>query len=183
MDSEGQHVVVCQDIQKMEDFAEFRSLLRVQVIKFSDDGEYLATAANNYVTLWSMKTKEAVATTKIPTASDDAVRRIVFAVDCRVLLVRTNRYIWVWKPAVDQLRSFPNSYWNKHRFMACYPGRNLLAVAANNEVELREFVTTRRIKTYEWPLKGISCLVFAPDGMTMAAGGAGGIVIWDIDDL
>ena len=54
-------------------------------------------------------------------------------------------------------------------------GRSLLAASQGCQ--------TIGIRSFNWNLGKVRCVVFAPDGMTCAAGGSSGqVVVWDVDD-
>ena len=39
-----------------------------------------------------------------------------------------------------------------------------------------------RLTTFDWRIGDVRCVAFAPDGLTAAAGGLDGVVVWDVDD-
>ena len=67
--------------------------------------------------------------------------------------------------------------------LAVHPSATWLAVGQTEGV-VRIFNTAiwKETVAYEWPVKPIEGLAFAPDGLKAAAGGANGqFVVWDVD--
>src|SRR5579864_3766373 len=155
---------------------------------FSPDGTYVVSACNQYVTLWNVKTNESVATCRIPVASSDwfvdGVEQIaLFSTDAKLVFIVGRRYLHAWNPVADQLRTFPNAFWKQSKTVAFSHDGRFVAISAKGSVELREIHTSRRVRTYQWPVEHIHCMAFSPDGTTMAAGANQKIVIWDLDDI
>ena len=61
-------------------------------------------------------------------------------------------------------------------------GRRIATVEGDHTVALWDVDGLPRPRVYTWPVPGLSAVAFSPDGLTCAAGGAGQIVVWDLDE-
>jgi WD40 repeat protein len=68
--------------------------------------------------------------------------------------------------------------------LAFHPAGHLLASASDDcTVGLWDVASGQQRAALDWKIGMVNAVAFAPDGMTAAAGGAGGdIVIWDVED-
>jgi WD40 repeat protein len=62
-------------------------------------------------------------------------------------------------------------------------GRRLLTVGDDQAAHLWDADTGELCQSYDWQVGAVSAAAFAPDGMRAAVAGAGGIVLWDLDDF
>jgi WD40 repeat protein len=166
----------------------FRPLEASPSVRFSHDSKYLASAGKRHLTIWSMDKLESIATWQTPRpkrngAPRDEIRSIDFSISDNKVFVNTDRCIYIWNPGSKDAQIIAPSNWRDRPVMSCSADGRLAAFGARNQVEIWDMCLLRHIKTYQWPISNIQSLAFAPDGMTMAAGGDGKIVIWDLDDL
>jgi WD40 repeat protein len=72
---------------------------------------------------------------------------------------------------------------NTFTSLALHPSGKWLAVGqSDGTVRLFDTNRWREAVAYQWPVKPVAGLAFAPDGLKAAAGGAEGqVVVWDID--
>jgi WD40 repeat protein len=156
----------------------------IQLVQFSNDSEYLATTERNHLTIWSMLNHESVAVLTGPASEPfGPVSSWIwceFSPDASNIFVGTQHQCFIWDPGADKarfhVRGIPNA-------LAYSRDGRYLALGIGSDVEIWDTVIGKCRRTYEWPKGKISCIAFAPDGLTIAAGGENGIVIWDLDDL
>ena len=81
-----------------------------------------------------------------------------------------------------QERGILRGHSGKIHHLAFHPQENVLVSAgADQTVRFWDPVSGKQRACYDWGIGGVWCVGFAPDGMTCAAGGDGGVVVWDVD--
>jgi WD40 repeat protein len=62
-------------------------------------------------------------------------------------------------------------------------GHSLLSADEGGKVCLWDVESRRLRRSWDWQVGRLRSVVFAPDGMTAAAGGDRDVIVWDMDDL
>jgi WD40 repeat protein len=222
--------IAVRDASGLQYWAKFRPYNHeCRLLRFSKSADYLVSAGQQDLAIWSLKTKESVATWRLPpqrdrnphedyAIEDPMIRSVVFSPDESHLFIRTQDRLFDWEPGANRIhydivlplkppRPLPprprldefefdfelslddessmghTSLFDDENPIASSPDGRLLALALGRTVQVRVCESGELLTSYEWPVANIGCLAFAPDALTMAAGGEGGIVIWDLDVL
>jgi WD40 repeat protein len=175
-------------IENHSQIGAFRPLEATPFLRFSHDSQYLASAGKRRLTIWAMEKLESIATWQTPRpkrngAPRDEIRSVEFSIADDSVLINTDRCMYIWDLRSSDAQIIVPSIWRDQPVMACSTDSRLAGFGARNQVEIWDLSLLRHVETYQWPVSNIQSLAFAPDGMTMAAGGEGKIVIWDLDDL
>src|SRR5262249_44437215 len=62
-------------------------------------------------------------------------------------------------------------------------GRTVMSGAQDETVRFWDPASARSLAVFDWGMGRVYGVAFAPDGMTAAAAGHKGIVLWDVDDV
>jgi WD40 repeat protein len=182
--AETPHRILWREIDQAKTAGSFQPYEHTELLQFSDDGNLLFTAGGRSLTAWSMKSKESVATWRIPANVSTSLlgpnyRFLACSTDGMRVCIGTKNRWFLWEPGSGKLEFEKARRFKTAAFAA---DSRLLAFAFGNRAEIWEMAPPRCLRAYEWPIREIFCLAFAPDGLTVAAGGIGGIVIWDVDE-
>jgi WD40 repeat protein len=60
-------------------------------------------------------------------------------------------------------------------------GRTLASASYDGTVRFWDIESAQERACYDWGIGKVDCVAFSPDGMTVAAGGEGGVVLWDVE--
>lgn len=61
-----------------------------------------------------------------------------------------------------------------------WDGRHLVSACQDKQVRVWDVKTGELLRSYDWKVGAVTALAFAPDGLTVAAGGEKGqVVVWD----
>jgi WD40 repeat protein len=182
--------VVILEVENQQHYVTLGVSASISRLRFSDDGLYLVGVGAHSATVWYMPDRDGVATVQIPPdLQSQIIYSMLFTHVCSQIVFCTRYRLFVWDVAANQLRFSLQSPLATGP-IACSPDGKNVALATGtyldraNAIEIWDFASMERRRTYQWPnVKNFRCLAFAPDGLTMAAGGDGGIVVWDLDDL
>jgi WD40 repeat protein len=145
----------------------------------SSDGATLAVGGSAGVHLHDPKS----GTPRSHLASTSSnVRRLTFSADGRWVAAAIENHLLVWTAAGVQCTDVSGG--RKHFMaMAFSPdGRFLAAASTDQTVRLFHTSTWQEAIVYNWDIGPVREVLFSPDGMRAAAGGATGrIVVWDVD--
>src|SRR5262249_18280353 len=117
------------EIMVRNQFGSEKTLLTVdtcEVLRFSNDSQYLASIGRRYLTLWSMKKMETVSTQQFPSLSSDPSdaaipQQSVFSSNGMHLCIATNWFLRVWDFANDNIRLFSIFTSESNPAIACSP--------------------------------------------------------------
>jgi WD40 repeat protein len=147
----------------------------------SADGRRLATGRSvedRAIRVWDTTDPERPAVAVTPKGS---ATQFSLSADGTRLAVAGGRGVTLWN--ADSARQVWTS--GKHRrgvTMTCFcPTRPLLATGDNAGCIFLWDLTGRVLARYDFGLKHVDGLAFAPDGLRCAAAGPGTVVLWDID--
>jgi hypothetical protein len=106
-----------------------------------------------------------------------------FACDGKTLALAAGSNVVLWDPQSGQQRLALIGHEDRVMAMAFTPdGRRLATAGSDHCVKLWNVADGRLLRTYRWPINGISALAFSHDGLTAAAGSnTGDVLIWDMD--
>jgi WD40 repeat protein len=117
-----------------------------------------------------------------PWPARSPVRSLAFSPDGRCLAASQRDGVAIWDLESHALSSTLRGHSARVHAVAYAPGGSNLASASHDgTVRIWDGVTGSILACYDWGLGKLGSLAFAPDGMTMAAGGARGIVVWDVE--
>lgn len=103
--------------------------------------------------------------------------------DSRVAAIRTNALV-VWPGGDgDPVGTWKNATARQFTDVAFHPTAAVLATTnLDPTVRVYDAATGAVVRTYDWQVGKLRCVVFSPDGLLAAAGSdSGKIVVWDVD--
>ncbi len=176
----------------------------VMSLTFSHDGKALASASGTYgapvgeVRLWDFDSSRLVGTL---TEADQAIVTVAFSLDDKT--VATGGTIWrpdkvvggmvsLWDVATGKKRLVLPVFPSYVHAVAFAPKHAMLATASvgrdgGAQVALWDTTTGKLLRTLPSPrnvqaVTAVKCMAFSPDGRTLAAGGASGVLrLWAVD--
>jgi WD40 repeat protein len=121
------------------------------------------------------------APTCIPLPRHTTCRRLTFTPDGRALAIVGKRLLRLWDLNTGQTLTTATE--NRAITATAFSPDGRTLAAANNDgtVKLFDTATGKERAAFDWRLGRLSGLAFAADGMTAAAAGQRGIVVWDLD--
>lgn len=112
-----------------------------------------------------------------------AVEAAAWLPDGRTLVSVHSRSVGLWDVERKKERGRLKGHTRTITDVSVSPSSNLIATASEDTVRMWDGSTGQRLKSFNWNLGEVRSLCFAPDGMTVAAGGPrGDIVIFDVEE-
>ena len=142
-------------------------------IALSPDGSTLATAGlGDNISLWALPSGEPIG---VLSGHEMAVLSLAF-IDggTRLVSLGYDKTVRVWDAGAWQQRSVLPLEGPTVRGMAMAPGEDMVAVAAEGEVQLWSLAGGELLERVAIGVKGVSGVAFSPDGTRLAVGGADG---------
>ena len=146
----------------------------IRAISYSADGRSIA-AAGNGVAVWDA----AARTPKTKLAPADTCTGVAFSPDGRLIAVAAGGGVTIYE----------TTFWQKQGTVAARipcshvafwrGGNAIVTVGVDGTIQLWDVPTRRSLIILPAAAGAISSLSLSPDDRTVAAGGAGGVVIWD----
>jgi hypothetical protein len=109
------------------------------------------------------------------------VRGLVAAPDGSLAVCFKNSSLHAWRPggSVEKVRTGTLRH---YRALAFHPdGRHLLAGNNDTTARLIDTHTWQIVRQFAWDIGTLTAVAVSPDGTRAAAGGAGAVVVWDLD--
>ena len=149
-------------------------------VTFAPDGRTLATGSGNTVRLWDTRTKAPLVEFQHP---GNARESIAFSPDGRFVAVGgnstalgVNPTVLVWDRAAGREAARLPGEWVEFS-----PGGKLLAAGMDNTVRLHDVATWHERAAFGGHTPFVNCLVFSPNGKTLATGDwQGTLRLWDV---
>jgi WD40 repeat protein len=151
----------------------------LSAVALSPDGTTVACATGKgRIVLWDVA---AETNRRCPLGAQGACTSLVYAPDNRTLAGALGEKVLLLDTQSGTVRKL-TGHEAKVAAVAFSPDGTRLLSAAGDEVRLWDVATATQQARYEWPFGGrVLCVAFAPDGKGAAAGGRGGLVLWEIE--
>ena len=166
--------------------AEFleRQKLGAWSIALDPTGRLLAIGTDNGgVLLWDMGAVQLRRQLKAPAS----VRSLAYSEDGRLLAGTEGSRARIWDVESGELVAVLKGHEKQVWSVAFSPGSTptrgrLLSGSQDGTVRVWDVNPPRERAVFSWPLGPVRAVAVAPDGMTAAAGGEKGVVVWDCDE-
>jgi WD40 repeat protein len=154
----------------------------VHGVAFGPDGQHLASASANAVTLWDVASGRELRQLK---GHAHAVQSVVFSPDGRLLASASgDETVRLWDVAggkaveVRRLEAHREAVWS----VAFSPdGRTLASGSYDKTVRLWDVSSGRDVRRLRGHVGGVNGVAFSPDGRTLAAASSDTVVLWDAE--
>jgi WD40 repeat protein len=162
----------------------------IRSIAFSPDGTRLAGVSRKPgqgLFVWDIRKVHRSGLTVFPAShrlpvADSTGVSIAYSCDNQTIVgAFTNGRIALWTPGCEP-RFLESGHIRKSlRGIALSPDGRLLATAgADGQIKLWDSLTFQQVQVFDWKAGDAHCVAFAPDGLSIAAGGNGPIIVWDL---
>ena len=158
----------------------------VMSVAFNRNGNIIASGSTNgIVRLWNADTEQYIKTLKALNGFKDTAHSMLFGLDGKTLTCGTDDGIRLWNIHTgDHKKMFHINDPFNPILRAFSPDGNTVASMVDDEktISLWDVHTGKRKKTLKGHTNHLSCLVFCPDGKTLASASyTGTIRLWDVD--
>ena len=158
----------------------------VMSVAFNRNGNIIASGSTNgIVRLWNADTEQYIKTLKTLNGFKDTAHSMLFGLDEETLTCGTNDGIRLWNIHTgDHKKMFHINDPFNPVLRAFSPDGNTVATMVDDEktISVWDVYTGKRKKTLKGHTNHLSCLVFCPDGKTLASASyTGTIRLWDVD--
>jgi WD40 repeat protein len=154
-------------------------LHEVACLAFSPDGRRLATGSfDRFARIHDLAGGDS-----FPLLQGKKVHYLAFSPDGATLATGSPQgLVKVWDACTGKKRCTLRGQC-KPLFALCYSpdGRTIATAGGEGTVSFWEVATARLAGGFDWGIGAVGAVAFAPDGMRAAAGGAGKVVVWDVD--
>ncbi len=166
--------------------AEFmdRQKLGAWNIALDPTGQLLAIGTDNGgVLLWDM----GAAQPRSQLRATASVRSLAYSEDGRLLAGTEASRVRIWDVHSGELIAVLKGHEKQVWSVAFSPGSTrtrgrLVSGSQDGTVRIWDVESARERAVFSWPLGPVRAVAVAPDGMTAAAGGEKGVVVWDCDE-
>lgn len=166
--------------QPRTQYRHFRTRLRINMLAFSNDSQFLASGGENQITVWNLKAGESICAFQIGAR----VSSFLFTPDGSTLLLSAGEFIQLWDIAANRQKQTFVGHQDQVTSLALSPdGNTLVSGSLDRTVKTWDLRSGTLRHSHEWPTGPVHALAVAPDGLTAVAGGeSGDIVIFDMED-
>jgi WD40 repeat protein len=151
-------------------------------IAISPDGSTLAVGSGSHriaVRKWAGRGKPRMGTPVVLDAKS-AVRAVAFSPGGEFVAAAAAWSVQVWAlqgPKLKHtLRGHKDVVWG---VAYSQDGTRIVSGGEDGSVKVWDAASGTEVASYDWSIGKVRAIVFAPDGLTAAAGGDGAVVVWD----
>ena len=113
-----------------------------------------------------------------------SVDNVIFLPDGRLLATSAGPVVRLWDLTTQECIERYKGSRGRIAALELHPGgRLLMAGGVGGGIRSWDVTTRRELPGRDWRIGTIYDLAFSPDGMTAAAAGHQGVMVWDVDDV